>query len=95
MEHNIVPSQAEEIQHLSVFATPKFSLDDENLTLSDVEDYYDDINDAEEEETVELRAGDVVVFYRMAAHGVPDQGHKLLPSKHIMMRMMTSKHMLV
>ena len=73
MEHNIVPSQAEEIQHLSVFATPKFSLDDENLTLSDVEDYYDDINGAEEEETAELRAGDVVVFYRMAAHGVPDQ----------------------
>jgi len=62
MEHNIVPSQAEEIQHLSVFATPKFSLDDENLTLSDVEDYYDDINGAEEEETAELRAGDVVVF---------------------------------
>ena len=72
MEHTTDPSksQAEEIQHLSVFASPKFSLDDENLTLSDVEDYYDDIMNAEEEDTPELRAGDVVVFYRMAAHGV-------------------------
>lgn len=68
MSTNTIPARAGDFNHLAAFKPSKHSINDDNLTLTDVE-YDSDDEDYDNRMPIEVRPGDIILFFDGGHHG--------------------------